>query len=184
MDGRMLTFWYELLGETANMLASSPKTSAQFLWQVFMRFLKWYSLSGLKACAPEVKQIGNTLDTLSGAHDRWTSPPHSAADWTWSRDRGQGIGNVFPEWLWEIWQHFSVSAYECQQAINDIRILNGPSATSSSVYHIQMPFIYTTDKKDSKKPSDTKQLDNGATYIFGDQTFCDCDKLNIKDPNQ
>lgn len=55
---------------------------------------------------------------------------------------------------------------ECQQTINDIRILNRPSATSSSVYHIQTPFIYTTDKKDWKKPGATKQFGNSATYIF------------------
>lgn len=44
----MLTFWKVDMGETACMFPS-PKTSAQFLWHTFIRFLKWYSLSGLNA---------------------------------------------------------------------------------------------------------------------------------------
>lgn len=43
-----LTFCMVLAGDKANVFPS-PNTSAQFFWHIFIRFLKWYSLSGLKA---------------------------------------------------------------------------------------------------------------------------------------
>lgn len=60
----MLTFWKVDMGETACMLPS-PKTSAQFLWHTFIRFLKWYSLSGLNAFKEKPMAMNRCLMPLS-----------------------------------------------------------------------------------------------------------------------
>lgn len=55
-----LTFWNVDMGDTA-CIFPSPKTSAQFLWHTFIRFLKWYSLSGLNALKEKPMEMNSTI---------------------------------------------------------------------------------------------------------------------------
>lgn len=77
-------------------------------------------------------------------------------------EEDSGAGGGFPDSLWEIWQRFSVSGYECQYAGNAITILNGSLATSPPLNNnfqkgsITSERLFTTLKTNSNQRNAVK----------------------------